>query len=92
MTTPTKGIIDAYGKLGVQMTNLSWGPLTGASLFGWYHDFESARGGSLGSEFDFESRFNFDKHYAVSVAYASYAGVTGFASRDKIWLAVEVNY
>lgn len=90
LTTPASGITDAYGKIGAAKKGLNFGPITGASLAGWYHDFGNPHGGSLGSEFDLEATLQFGPHVATTLTYASYDGVPGYASRDKVWLAVDV--
>lgn len=90
LTTPTGGITDAYGKIGIAKNDLAFGPVTGASLAGWYHDFSSPHGGSLGSEFDIEAAVHFGSHVSASLTYANYDGTAGFASRDKVWLAIEI--
>ena len=90
LTTPPSGITDAYGKIGVAKKDLTFGPITGASLTGWYHDFSNPRGGSLGSEFDIEAALHLGAHVTTSLTYATYDGVPGYASRDKVWLAIDV--
>lgn len=90
LMTPAGGITDAYGKIGVAKQDIAFGPITGASLAGWYHGFDNPHGGSLGSEFDLEAVLRFRDHVSASLTYANYSGVPGFASRDKIWLAVEI--
>ncbi len=90
LTTPAGGITDAYGTIGVAKKDLELGPITGASLAGWYHDFQSTQGGSLGSEFDIGAALHWGTHVTTSLTYASYSGVAGYASRDKIWLAVDL--
>lgn len=90
LTTPPGGITDVYGKAGIAKNDLSFGPVTGSSLSGGYHTFQNPRGGSLGSEFDLEAVLNFGPHFSTSLTYANYDGVKGFASRDKIWLAIEI--
>lgn len=90
LTTPAGGITDAYGKIGIAKNDLAFGPLTGASLAGWYHDFSNPHGGSLGSEFDLEAVVHFGSHVSASLTYAKYDGTPGFASRDKVWFAIEI--
>lgn len=90
LTTPASGITDTYGKITVAKNDLAWDPVTGASLSGWYHNFDNPRGRSLGSEFDVELAVNWGPHVSTSLAYASYDGVPGYASRDKFWFTVDL--
>ena len=90
LTTPARGITDMYGKIGTAKTGLALGPVTGASLNGWYHDFQSTQGGSLGSEFDIAASLQLGPHVEASLAYATYDGVAGYASRDKIWFEIDI--
>lgn len=92
LTTPASGITDAYGKIGAAKKGLSIGPITGASLAGWYHDFQNPHGGPLGSEFDIEAALHFGPHVATTLTYASYDGAPGYASRDKVWFAIDVTH
>ena len=91
LTTPASGITDAYGKLGIAKKDLALGAITGASLSGWYHAFDNPHGGSLGSEFDLEAVLHWEEHVSTSLTYATYRGVPGIASRDKVWLAIEIS-
>jgi len=90
LTTPRSGITDLYGKADIAKKGLALGPITGASLTGWYHDFQNPHGGSLGSEFDIGAAVDLGPHVSTSLTYASYSGVPGYASRDKIWLEINV--
>ncbi len=94
LMTPVDGIVDIYGKLGYQTTfDEPVGPFTGFSAAVWYHDFETDRmSSSLGDEFDFEAVAKLGEHFALGTKYANYDGVTGFASRERAWLYLSVNY
>jgi hypothetical protein len=89
LTTPANGIVDVYGKLGTGLTALSWGPIKGASLSTWYHDYRNSHGSPLGSEIDLEGSVSLNHNLSLTLAYATYNGVPGFADRDKVWLAAE---
>jgi hypothetical protein len=92
LTTPANGLVGPYGKLGYD-TPLTLGPVTALSAAGWYRKFNAYRGGaSLGHEIDAEATFRFGKQIALSLIYADYKGVTGFASRKKTWVALEYIY
>lgn len=90
LTTPPGGITDVYGKAGLAKKDLAPGPITGASLAGWYHDFQSPHGGSLGSEFDLEAVLHWGPNISTSLTYASYSGAAGYTSRDKLWFMIDV--
>jgi hypothetical protein len=92
LTTPGAGLVDKYGKIGYDQ-KVDAGPVTGFSGAVWYHDFEADKGSrSLGSEVDVEAAVKLKHGFTVLAKYADYSGVTGFASRQKYWMALEYVY
>jgi Alginate export len=94
LTTPVNGIVDFHGKLGYSTKfDEPVGPFTGFAAAAWYHTFDAERGSaSLGEEFDLEALARLGEHFAIGTKYANYDGDGGFASREKIWLFLEMAY
>jgi len=89
LTTPANGIKDANLALAIK-PKLKLGPLSNIVLTGAYHDFKAQRGGAaLGSEVDVQISTAITKQLSALIKFADYDGVSGFPSRQKVWLGLE---
>ena len=90
--TPATGIRDIYVRGGWTMSEPPFGQGLSAALV--FHSFDAqSGGGDLGSEFDAVITSRITEHVSLQLKGAFYNGPTGGpADRDKIWLALTVNY
>jgi hypothetical protein len=88
VTTPAKGLRDAYGF--VQVTLPYDVPVRAV-----YHSYEADSGGAdFGQEFDIIASKKFAKHWTALVKYARYDGKDAPNRFDvhKVWAQVEFNF
>jgi hypothetical protein len=88
LTTPAKGLNDAYGKIAYTWKNVFGVQAVTATAM--YHDFSAARGGAdFGNEWDGSVGVAVDKHVSVLAKYADFNGVGAFKDKSIFWLQVE---
>ncbi|MGQ0742593.1 MAG: hypothetical protein ACT4OG_09950 [Alphaproteobacteria bacterium] len=89
-STPARGVRDTYAAASFGTDFTPFDAKWEASFTAWYHDFRGIEpGGSLGEEIDLEASVKTGWGVTLSLTYAAYGGDGGFASRDKIWLAID---
>ena len=89
LTTPAAGIEDANLTLTYKAP-LTFARFSNLALSARYHDFEAElTGADLGEELDLQAAAQITPRISINAKYADYDGVTGFASRQKLWLGVE---
>ena len=91
LTTPGKGLEDAYAKASYALTGL---PIGRKLVLGVaYHDFSANEGGAdFGSEFDAVANLVLTDSLSLNLKFASYDGDGGYASRDKSWITLTYAY
>ncbi|MAB15023.1 hypothetical protein [Parvibaculum sp.] len=91
LTTPGKGLEDAYAKASYALTGL---PIGRKLVLGVaYHDFSANEGGvDLGNEFDAVANLVLTDSLSLNLKFASYDGDGGYASRDKSWVTLTYAY
>lgn len=91
LTTPAKGLEDAYLKASYTLTDLPI--VTKAVATVVYHEFESEEGDTdFGDEIDASLDFTPNTYLSFGLKYAAYDGEAGIAGRDKAWFSVTVTY
>lgn len=92
LTTPTKGIKDANLAFSFK-PRFKFPYLFNTEFFVRYHDFRFEKDDkSLGHEWNLQATGQITPKISALVKYADYTGVTGFASRDKVWVGFEYKF
>jgi hypothetical protein len=92
LTTPTKGIDDAY-LIATAKPKFAIPYLTNTQFAVRYHDFKYDQAhASLGSEWDLQAADQITKRLSAQLTYADYRGVAAYASRTKVWVGLEYKY
>lgn len=85
LTTPPKGIEDAYVKAGVTMGS--------ATFTAFYHDFDSEDGGMhYGDEVDLVAAYTFSPRYGAMLKYADYHADDFATDTKKLWLMLTATF
>ena len=89
LTTPANGVEDRSVSLIVKPP-VTAPFLSGVQLLARYHNFTSQRGDAgLGHEGDLQATAALTRRLSALLGYADYRGVTGFASRHKIYASLD---
>jgi hypothetical protein len=92
LTTPPKGIRDANLSFTVR-PKFKVKYLYNPEFFVRYHQFYDGRDSAgLGSEWDLQATAAITPKLSVLIKDADYSGVTGFASRNKVWVGLEYKF
>lgn len=85
LTTPPKGIEDAYLKAGVTVGS--------AAFTAFYHDFDSEDGGMhYGDEVDLVAAYTFSPRYGAMLKYADYHADDFATDTKKLWLMLTATF
>jgi hypothetical protein len=86
LTTPSRGLRDAYGSFGVTVA-------TGFPLKVVYHSFRSdVASQNYGDEWDAQLAHKVGKAWTFLAKYAAFNGKAPFADTKKVWLQTEFNF
>lgn len=87
LTTPAKGLEDAYATASYALTKV---PYVGkVVLVATYHDYTSQKGSiDYGHEVDLMTNVIVTNEISVNVKYANFNGANGMADRDKVWVGL----
>ncbi len=94
LTTPSQGVADRYAKVSYQTSFSALGGSRSLNLSIAYHQYEGAGSSiAMGHEIDLGAGLKLTDHWRLDLIHAVYdGGGSGFASRDKTWLSLTVNY
>jgi len=86
LTTPVKGLTDAYLMAGTKLP----GGIDGKIIYHWFWTEEG--GGDLGDEIDVVLKKSLNKQFTAVAKYARFNGVSTTTDKDKFWLQFEYKF